>query len=937
MKKSLLILSLLFTVTALCATHTSVLLAQQTTLKDSLKVKEKEYGEVHLEVGGSNINSESIQAYLVAGNDTIHPSGNMWLVGFVFKKVPVGLVRAYAWADGYVTDADTLTVRKGEITKKNMYLTDRVIQMEAILVKGNIPAVVYRGDTIRFNPSNLNLSEDDMVRTILEQMPGVEITDNMIKVMGKLVEKTYVDGKKIFGENPMTAIDHVQGTDVVNIYAYDEDEHKEQEKKNRRGGRRRVLNIETKSKMINSQDGNLLAGAGGNLEKQQLSNHDLRYVAGGCFNFFSEAFLLSVNAVHNNQNRATNQPQAYLRTTSPSPIYSENSYGGFNLSHRWEQTPGFFKEVKGGYAFSRTASEQNRLTEQEYFPTESFRTRTYQSQSEDRKRDNKHTAQVGFGMNDKKWGRLQADYSFTANHSGNGMEQRIANRVDELTSNSLLHTQGKGTHRSMNVRLNWSQYFGNLQYTFSGNWNHNNSNGTEHRDNVVEESSKGTLQEVVDITTDGEGDGWGVTSKLQWNLPSKEGMRNRSIWGEYSLSKSDGRTDRLAWDKLTGEVDEANTYSYRNQSTTHAANLDFNLLNYEKWFFLFGFGWRHTMLEDGEQEALSVYQERFGTPTARAEWGISRKRFVVSLRYGLSSQLPNITQLRPEVSDDNPYFLISGNPNLKETTVHAFNLHHEFRFNDYGRMLLCEMEGSILQNSIANRTRYFKESTYLPDWNYTAMANSSFSSYENMNGAWTMQGHLTYSYPLDKIKSRANFMLSGNYEHTPYYYDEVRDVARIRSYNASVAFSTNLIPKTHISLNLGSNSQYASHKVNRQESRVRNYRIITNLNLKSIGKYGFARLYYAYRLRDDRMLHTKRVENVLNLYAGVKLFKRRGELSLTAYDLLRSYKKMGVTMRDNYTSFTESENYGRYFSVNFNWTFRKVKSNRMDVSRGVQW
>ena len=76
---------------------------------------------------------------------------------------------------------------------------------------------------------------------------------------------------------------------------------------------------------------------------------------------------------------------------------------------------------------------------------------------------------------------------------------------------------------------------------------------------------------------------------------------------------------------------------------------------------------------------------------------------------------------------------------------------------------------------------------------------------------------------------------------------------------------------------------------------------------------------------------------MLNLYAGVKLFKRRGELSVTAYDLLHSYHNRMILMSDNYTSLLENENYGRYFSVNFTWTFRKIKSNRMDLSRGVAW
>lgn len=218
--------------------------------------------------------------------------------------------------------------------------------------------MVYRGDTIRFNPQGINILEDDVARNILEQMPGVQVSEQGVKVAGKDVEKTYVDGKKIFGENPMNALNHLPANDVVYISAYDEDEHKEQTRKNRKGKKRRVLNIETKSKLVNSKEGNLIASIGGNMEKQQLTDHNARYGVGGTFNFFSEKMLVAINAMHNNLNRTTNQPQIFLSTRNPSQTYSENSFGAINLSRRWEKETGFYKEIKGSYQFAHEAQQK---------------------------------------------------------------------------------------------------------------------------------------------------------------------------------------------------------------------------------------------------------------------------------------------------------------------------------------------------------------------------------------------------------------------------------------------------------------------------------------------------------------------------------------------------------------------------------------------------
>ena len=235
---------------SLCNIH--ILYAQKITPPDSTTIQQKvtKYGKVKLRTSIMQVSLDAVKANLICGKDTLKEDYKS-SVFFFWNKVPVGIARAIVWADGFIADSDTLYVHEGQTTQKDFYLTDRVIQLQAVTIKGKIPAMVYRGDTIRFNPQGINILEDDVARNILEQMPGVEVSEKSVKVAGKDVEKTYVDGKKIFGENPMNALNHLPANDVVYISAYDEDEHKEQTRKNRKGKKRRVLNIETKSKLVN--------------------------------------------------------------------------------------------------------------------------------------------------------------------------------------------------------------------------------------------------------------------------------------------------------------------------------------------------------------------------------------------------------------------------------------------------------------------------------------------------------------------------------------------------------------------------------------------------------------------------------------------------------------------------------------------------------------
>ncbi len=123
---------------------------------------------------------------------------------------------------------------RGQTTKKT--LSDRPrYTITGRNNKGKIPAMVYRGDTIRFNHKESTYwKEDDVARNILEQMPGVEVSEKSVKVAGKDVEKTYVDGKRFLEESNECIESPSCFNDVVYISAYDEDEHKEQTRKTER-------------------------------------------------------------------------------------------------------------------------------------------------------------------------------------------------------------------------------------------------------------------------------------------------------------------------------------------------------------------------------------------------------------------------------------------------------------------------------------------------------------------------------------------------------------------------------------------------------------------------------------------------------------------------------------------------------------------------------
>lgn len=64
--------------------------------------------------------------------------------------------------------------------------------------------------------------EGEKVLEILRQMPGVDVSDGGVKIFGKAVERTYVNNRLLFGEDPTTALKQLEAEEVASIHSYDE-------------------------------------------------------------------------------------------------------------------------------------------------------------------------------------------------------------------------------------------------------------------------------------------------------------------------------------------------------------------------------------------------------------------------------------------------------------------------------------------------------------------------------------------------------------------------------------------------------------------------------------------------------------------------------------------------------------------------------------------
>lgn len=854
---------------------------------------------------------------------------------FIFHNALAGVNFIIVSADGYETVKDTVMTRSGN-TIKNICLTDRIIQLKTVVVKGKQPAIVYKGDTIMLNPNAVNIEEGDAVREMLEQMPGVDINQNSVSVQGKNVERTYVDGKRTFGDNPMTAIDHVAANDVIKIKMYEEDNRDDY----RHGARRRkrwVFNIVTKSKLINSYDAAVVAGLGRTLGNQEANNHKTRGMVGGVFNFFSEDLMLTSNLTHNNINIPSNSTRLLFQPDRNFPNYEEGTHAGFDLIKSQDSVKLGLSRIAVKYAYTRKATEYSPTITRDYTPTEMYDSRTYTQAQRELTQDNIHRASLDMKVELGKigWGLFTFEGATDNNHANSSQDildvvGSSANAVtDNITSKSrnknddfkgtMLYQTPLGKHENMlqvRAEFSYNSKKGDLTNLSSGHVSENQLINSTTRNNV-----------------------WKTETKYQYVIGNKFDTWRAEWLAGYNFLHDSGMKDRNGKDADTGDEDVLNTYNYHSHLNQHTPYIEF-IGAYKANYSQLVVEWHHNRLSDTKTMS-SAEQSRH----TFCNWGINwkndfntfRNRLASTLQYTLSSTLPTVDQLRNTVNNANPMYVQSGNPALRQMLTHTVLFNNNLRLDNHGTLLTLEMAYKNHKDHIAPRTWYFDSDTYLSSLGYLAPAYTTLASYDNAGRAWSTDVRARMEIPLTSLRSSMRVFASNMIEKTPYYYNSLLSSVKVCNTQGGLLVRTSLIPHTYLTATPSLSYRSAQQEGEGIRNDILTARLQVALQVKRFLKYFFFNANYTLSHVKYKTLGRLDNENVLNIYCGAKVFRGKGEINLTARDVLNSYSAHRVLVTENYTQWTDNVNYGRMFCVNFVWNFRKVKSPRMDVSRGTMW
>lgn len=239
---------------------------------------------------------ESATIYLTSVKDSTiidytisDKSGNFYLKSRKTES-PVNFKVSYNGFQNYNKKIDNILADKDFGT---IEMFEQTSQLNEIVVKGEIPPIQIKKDTLEFNAGSFKVSPDANVEKLLKQLPGVEIDEEgKITVNGKEVNNILVNGKPFFGKDGKIATQNLPADMIDKVQVTDTKTKAEELSGKASTSNESTINLTIQEDKNKGMFGKATVGLG----------TDKRYESSLLFNYFKDAQKVSVLSSSNNIN-----------------------------------------------------------------------------------------------------------------------------------------------------------------------------------------------------------------------------------------------------------------------------------------------------------------------------------------------------------------------------------------------------------------------------------------------------------------------------------------------------------------------------------------------------------------------------------------------------------------------------------------------------------
>ena len=839
----------------------------------------------------------------------------------------------------------------------DIILEEEETTLKTVNITGKIDPSAQKGDTSVYNANAFKTGPDANTEDLLTKMPGITTENGKVKAQGEDVKQVLVDGKPFFGDDPSSVLKNLPAEVVDKIQVFDRKSDQSQFTGFDDGNASKTINIITKAQFRNGTFGRIYAGAG----------PDERYKAGATVNFFRDKRRITIMSQTNNINEQNFSQEDLLGVMSTgggqgggmrgmmgggmrgggrggrgggqgndaSQFLIDQKNGislthaiGLNYSDKW----GSKTDVSASYFFNYTDNTTgNDLVRNYITGKESGLIYAENSIANSINQNHRFNMRLEFKFDSLNSIVLSPKASFQSNEGNSELRGENSAGITQVskTRNDFKSTLFGGSY-SMGILFR--HYFAKKGRTLSVNAtpgysnNRGNSRLFSLTDYLTDTLNADSIDQKSFLNK--------YTNSLSSNITYTEPINDYhslslSYIGQYNSNNSDKQTRKLNLFSLEHSIlDSSLSNVFINNYLSHAGGLSYRYQK-EKSTLTIGADVQIASLQNDQSfpKVANLKKDFFSVlPNAMYMFRMGSQKNI-RVFYRTSNTPPLIDQLQEVVNNSNPLQLSVGNSNLKQDYQHQLTGRYSSVNAEKGSSFFFLLGGSIKNNGIANSTFIAEKDTVILD--VLLRQGSQLSKPVNIDGTMSFRTFLSYGIPLRKIRCNLNMNAGFTFSRTPGLINNEMNYADAPSYIGGFVISSNLGEKFDFSLSTNSSYSIIENSLQsnlnsaflNQTSRIR-------LNVMPWkGLVLSADLNHSYYEGLNSSLNSS--FTLLNAGIGYKFLKdRKGELRLTAFDLLKQNLALTRNTSETYYEDVKSNVLQQYFLLTFTYTLKQFQEKK---------
>lgn len=610
-----------------------------------------------------------------------------------------------------------------EINIANIKLLSKAQEMEEVVIYANREPIFYRGDTLIYVADSFKVAEGAVVEDLLKKLPGIKVDkEGKITSQGQEISQVLVDGDEFFGTDPTIATKNLAADGIEQVKVY------EKENEDGIGGdneKIQVLDLRLKDDAKKGYFGRVSAASDFSLTpiNGEIGTNPF-YEGELLLNRFNGSQKISIFALGSNTPRSSfgwgdMNKFGLENETGTGNRWDPNSAGntsgvpqtlkaGIYYSDKW----GKKKTTEFGFNYSyyndrldatSASLSQYILTDTTFMSDDSLRNYTAnQSHRINLNFETKFDSLTTFQI------KPNVSYDLGKTDNANLSSFIGSDGIQSLATEIYNKDESSGFTAGGLIRLNRKFMKKKRELEFRYNLEHSNNS----TDGSLESRSAYSFLPSLDTTfiqekrnNNSNTDHYGTVSYVE-PLGKKFRMEFEYLF-QYGYSKQDKST--FDFESSTADYtlrNEGLSNIFDNTKLQHrgSANVIFES---NKHVVDLGVRVRNIDIQNENQITDSIVTQNFTNVLPQFRYSFKpsmSKRF--QFNYVTSAQQPSINDLAPVPDNSNPNRIREGNPNLKPSYTHNWNL----QFNTWqaltGRYVYAGGNFSVIQDAFATETNY---------------------------------------------------------------------------------------------------------------------------------------------------------------------------------------------------------------------------------------